>query len=165
MIHSAVQDVKPLVWQSPGTKIDAITLLKEQSFATIVGTLPLILRKLAELRSLTDFTKSLALHDERSTMSLWLETVRIGIANAEWQRFAAGVLLQMIEAGRLPLVRSLIGCPDCRKFFFPLSRALDYVETKDERLLLNLTPEVKVVVEDISRLLEQIGGTHVNGGG
>ena len=49
----------------------------------------------------------------------------------------------------MPFVRKLIETSNLEEPLFPLARALDYLITGDETLIEKLSPEVRVIVDEI----------------
>jgi tetratricopeptide (TPR) repeat protein len=68
---------------------------------------------------------------------------------ARWLEVAAQNLRNAAVIGNLPFVRKLIDTSNLEEPLFPLARALDYLITGDETLVEKLSPEVRVIVEEI----------------
>ena len=72
--------------------------------------------------------------------------------------FEALLLREMVRfarSGHSARVRELIESSGIEETFFPLARALDYVESGDESLIEKLSPEVKGAVEEIVAKLQE----------
>jgi DNA-directed RNA polymerase specialized sigma24 family protein/DNA-binding MarR family transcriptional regulator len=58
-------------------------------------------------------------------------------------------LLSIAQSGDLNLVRQSITESNMENQFFPLLRAIDYLQTGDDALIEKLSPEVRVIVEEV----------------
>lgn len=73
---------------------------------------------------------------------------------ARWLEIAAQALTQVSLLGNWPFVRTLIGTSNLEEPLFPLARALDYLTTGDEKLVEKLSPEVRVIVDQVINTLK-----------
>ena len=65
------------------------------------------------------------------------------------------LLLTCALSGQMSFIRQLIEDSNTSEYFFPLARAIDYLQIGDEALLEKLSPEVRGVVEEIVARLRQ----------
>lgn len=68
-----------------------------------------------------------------------------------WIEISTSNLAQALDSKD---IREIIQLADFEEEFFPLVRAIDYLETKDETLIEKLSPEVRTVVEETIRTLQ-----------
>jgi tetratricopeptide (TPR) repeat protein len=88
----------------------------------------------------------------------WLEALVSGgnSDNEDWLEEVAEALLGVAKAGHLIFARQLIAETEREDQFFPLARALDYLQTGDEALIEKLSPEVRGIVEEIIAKLKTV---------
>jgi tetratricopeptide (TPR) repeat protein len=82
----------------------------------------------------------------------WLEAIRAGRpANDEsWLDETLQLLTEVAEAGHVDFVRQIIDKSDLGERFFPLTRALDYLESGNDALIEKLSPEVRDIVKEVA---------------
>jgi tetratricopeptide (TPR) repeat protein len=73
---------------------------------------------------------------------------------ARWLEVATENLQRASKLGNWPFIRKLIGTSNLEEPLFPLARALDYLITDDETLIEKLSPEVRVIVDEVIETLK-----------
>jgi tetratricopeptide (TPR) repeat protein/DNA-binding MarR family transcriptional regulator len=73
-----------------------------------------------------------------------------------WISVASYNLLEASKSTNLNSIKSLIVFSGLEEDFFPIIKAIDYLETKDETLIEKLSPEVRIVVEETIKTLQMI---------
>lgn len=86
----------------------------------------------------------------------WYAAVQTGKQTTDWIAYASELLLQIVRLGYQAFVRGLIHASQIEEQFFPLARALDYLETGDEALIEKLTPEMRPIVEKVVTTLRPV---------
>jgi len=93
--------------------------------------------------AVNDFSKCIGTLEKYNSTENWLEAV----AN-----FLVGAT-RVVGSNK---IRKVILKTDYKELFFPLIRAIDYLENKDESLIEKLSPEVRAVVEETIRTLQMV---------
>jgi hypothetical protein len=74
----------------------------------------------------------------------------------EWSEITFIKIFKIIAAFDNQTINQILQENNFAEEFFPLMRAIDYLETKDEDLIEKLSPEVRIVVEETIRTLQMI---------
>lgn len=81
----------------------------------------------------------------------WSEALESGkrSENENWPNEISKTLLEVAKTGQRGLARQLIAEAGMEEHLFPLARAIDYLQTRDEALIEKLSPEVRGIVEEV----------------
>ena len=90
-----------------------------------------------------------------TTFGQYTDLLRI-IEPNNWLERLSAELTGIIRLTGKELIRKLIEEAKLLEEFFPLVRAIDYLETKDETLIEKLSPEVRIVVEETIKTLQMM---------
>jgi tetratricopeptide (TPR) repeat protein/DNA-binding MarR family transcriptional regulator len=85
----------------------------------------------------------------------WIKAVTKGALNEPWLTTVSSILASLASSGEPEFVRQLIREAHVEEQFFPLARAIDYISSGDQSLVDKLSPEVRELVEDISKGLKR----------
>jgi hypothetical protein len=98
----------------------------------------------------------MALGRREDAREVWLAVKGWDDPETSWQGLVLGALLKSASAGgHRPFVRALIAESKTEDAFFPLARALDYLESGNESLIEKLTPETRPIVKEVIDRLQQ----------
>ncbi|MGH9838320.1 MAG: MarR family transcriptional regulator [Blastocatellia bacterium] len=88
----------------------------------------------------------------------WSEALASGgKSNVEyWPDVVTDFMLEVAKTGYLGFARQLIAEGGMEEQFFPLARAIDYLQTGDEALIKKLSPEVRGIVEEVVAKLKAV---------
>ena len=87
--------------------------------------------------------------DRLSARKAWIEALRSRTQLKNWSEIAARILLR-VQTADFPFIRELIGeSNELKDEFFAISRALDYLITRDETIIERLSPEVRDIVREV----------------
>ena len=76
------------------------------------------------------------------------------IGSDQWASLVLKTLLKNISVEKLPDIRTLILHAGLDQQFFPLLRAIDYLETGNEELIEKLSPEYRKIVLEVAEVLK-----------
>jgi DNA-binding transcriptional ArsR family regulator len=111
-----------------------------------------LLNKFGDANSPGDLTSSASMRlreDGPRLQETPLEAHRAVDQTHDWQELASSIVIRLAVAGFAEGVRELLRESLAGNRFFPLARALDYIETNDEALIEKLTPEMRPIVEEV----------------
>ena len=77
------------------------------------------------------------------------------IGPEQWMSLVLKTLLSRISIEKLPNIRNFIVHAGLDQQFFPLIRAIDYLETNNEELIEKLSPEYRKIVMEVAKALKE----------
>ncbi len=130
-------------------KIESICDGYDKSYKTYEFKLKTYLQKLAILVFTNKFDES---------VDLLIKYMKL-LREVDLEKSTERITSELVEISKfinLRNIRKLMQKSNYENEFFPLIRAIDYIETKDESILEKLSPEIRIVVEETIKTLQMV---------